>query len=194
MNKYENNRNGNRRERQIYKDYDIFPGRIRLIRNDGTSVIIDRDEAILMAKECGMNLVQVAYNKTGEPRSTCKIYDFSKAKYEQKKRDKEAAKKTRIANAEAKEVVFTIRIDDGDYNHKVAQIRDFLIKDLLKVKITIKLTKREMFNTKYMAVDLIKKILSNFDGIAVLDNKPSDSGRLLSCTLRPLRKNIIDVK
>jgi len=193
MNKNENNRNGNRRERQIYKDYDIFPGKIRLIRNDGTSVIVDRDEAILMAKESGMNLVQVAYNKTNDPRSTCKIYDFSKAKYEQKKRDKEAAKKSRIANAEAKEVVFTIRIDDGDYNHKISQIRDFLIKDLLKVKITIKLTKREMFNTKHMAVDLIKKILTNFDGIAVLDNT-SDNGRLLGCTLRPLRKNITAIK
>lgn len=193
MNKNENNRNGNRRERQIYKDYDIFPGKIRLIRSDGTSVIVDRDEAILMAKESGMNLVQVAYNKTNDPRSTCKIYDFSKAKYEQKKRDKEAAKKSRIANAEAKEVVFTIRIDDGDYNHKISQIRDFLIKDLLKVKITIKLTKREMFNTKHMAVDLIKKILTNFDGIAVLDNT-SDNGRLLGCTLRPLRKNITAIK
>ena len=188
MNKYENNRNGNRRERQIYKDYDIFPGKIRLIRTDGTSVVIDRDDAILMAKESGMNLVQVNYCKTSEPRSTCKIYDFSKAKYEQKKRDREFAKRSRIANAEAKEVVFTIRIDDGDYSHKISQIRNFLVEDHLKVKITVKLTKREMFNTKYMAVDLIKRILANFDGIAVIDNKPSDSGRLISCTIRPSRK------
>jgi translation initiation factor IF-3 len=194
MNKYENgNRNRNQRERQIYKDYDIFPGKIRLIRNDGTSAIIDRDEAIVMAREQGMNLVQVAYNKTAEPRSTCKIYDFSKMKYEQKKRDKEAAKKSRIANAEAKEIVFTIRIDDGDFNHKLTQIRDFLIKDELKVKITVKLTKREMFTVKRMAVDLIKRILSNFDNFAVLDNKPSDTGRMISCVLRPIKKNIITV-
>lgn len=187
MNKYDNNNrdNKNSKDRPIYKDYDIFPGRIRLIKDNGQTIVIDRDVAIEMAKNSGKNLVQVNYNKNNDPRTTCKIYDFSKMKYEQKKREKDAARKSRIANAEAHEVVFSIRIDDGDYNRKVRQIRDFIVDDNARVKITIKLSKREATNVKYMAVDMMKKILSNYNDIAVLDNSPSDNGCVISCTLRP---------
>ncbi len=174
-------------ERKTFTDYSIFSGDIKLVGEDGKIEVIDRDAAIEIAKSKGMNLVQIAYSKTDWPRAVCKIMDYGKFKFEQKKKEKENARKSRIANAEAKEIVFTIRIDDGDYNHKVEQIRGFLAEENLRVKITVKLSKREL-SVKHMAIDLIKRILTNFDNIATLDNKPVDNGRIISCTLRPLKK------
>jgi len=174
-------------ERQTYIDYNIFRGDVRLVDENGKIEVIDRDKAFDLAKSRGMNLVQISYSKRDWPHSICKIMDYGKFKFDQKKREKENARKSRLANAEAKEIVFTIRIDDGDFNHKIDQIKNFIIEDNLKVKITIKLTRREL-SVKHMAKDLMKKILSNFDGLAILDNAPYDAGRILSCTIKPSQK------
>lgn len=185
----QNNNNNPKKnsEKKTYIDYNIFSGNIKLVGENGKVEIIDRDDAIEIAKSRGMNLVQISYSNNDYPKAICKIMDYGKFKFEQKKREKENARKSRIANAEAKEIDFSIRIDDGDYKHKVEQIRKFLVDDNLKVKITVKLSKREL-SVKNMAVDLIKKILSNFDQVAILDGKPVDGGRFISCLLKPLKK------
>lgn len=184
MNKYNQNDKSNKKENKSFVDYNIRRGNIRLINEFGKIEIIDRDEAIDRAKDKGMNLVEIGFHKSEFPHSLCKIMDYGKYKFEQKKREKENARKSKIANAEAKEVVFTIRIDDGDFNHKVKQIYDFLVDENLKVKITIKLSKREIA-VKDIAIDLMKRILKNFENLAVLDNRPFNSDRIISCTIRP---------
>lgn len=187
MNTQNNRKPEKKGEKKTFTDYNIFSGDIKLVGDDGKIGIIDRDAAIDIAKSRGMNLVQISYSKTERPRAICKIMDYGKFRFEQKKREKENARRSRIANAEAKEVVFSIRIDDGDYNHKVEQIREFLVEENLKVRITVKLSKREL-SVKHLAVDLIKKVLANFDGVAALDSKPVDNGRIISCTLKPMKK------
>ena len=184
-NKQNRNDGSLKRESRTYTDYNIFAGNIRLVLEGKPPVVMDRDRAIAMAKERGMNLVQIAYNRNDNPRSVCKIMDYSKFKYEQKKKDKEARKKQREALSEIKEIKFSIRIDDGDKDVKISKIREILSEGD-KVRITIWLLRREM-GKRELAKNVMKSILDEFTGFAELDQNPSFVGNTLSCTIR--RKN-----
>ena len=173
-----------------YTDYNIFGGKVRLVGESGGPIVIDRDEAIEIAKKRRTNLVQIAYNKGNSPKSVCKIMDYSKFKYEQKKKEKEAKKKQREMASEIKEIKFSIRIDDGDKNTKLHKIREIL-DDGDKVKITIKLLRREMERPEF-AKNTMLDILSCLDDVAELDQSPSFVGNIISCVIRKksnVRKN-----
>jgi translation initiation factor IF-3 len=180
----ENNKNGNsqKREAVTYTDYSIFKGNVRLVGEGPQPIVIDRDAAIEMAKKRGMNLVQIAYNKNDFPRSVCKIMDYSRFKYEQKKREKEMKKKQREATAEIKEIKFSIRIDEGDLNTKINKIRE-LLEDGDKVKLTIRMSRREMQRTD-LARDTLGSVLKKIADVTEMDQHPSLVGNLLYCVVR----------
>ena len=189
MNKYDNSPDKSqqlKREPKTYVDYEIFNGKVRLIREGSAPIIIDRDAAIGMAKAEGKNLVQIAYNKNDFPHAVCKIIDYGKFRYEQQKREKSAKKAARAAVADVKEVCFSIRIDDGDKATKIAHIREFLSDGKTKVKLTVKLMRREM-HLSNMAKDLLKEVLSALEGLALLDGSPTFSGNIMSCVVRPTK-------
>lgn len=163
-------------------DYAIKSSKVRLVGQDGQTTILSKDDAIARAKSEGKNLVQIAFNPSVFPGSICKIIDYAKFKYDEKKRQKEQMKKLRASRSELKEIKFTIRIDDNDRNIKIAHIKQFL-EDGDTVKVTIFLAKREMDKLEY-AKDVMRSILVNFDGIARLDGKPFLEGRSLSCVLK----------
>ena len=163
-------------------DYAIKPNKVRLVNQDGTIEVISKDVAIDRAKSEHKNLVQVAFNPAVFPGSICKIIDYAKFKYDEKKRQKEQQKKIRASQADVKEVKFTIRVDDNDKRIKIEHIKAFLSEGDI-VKVTIVLARREMNRIEY-AKDMMKSILSSFDGIAKIDGTPSLEGRFLSCTLK----------
>ena len=187
MNKYEDNRLMQpKKEYKTYIDYEIFQGKIRLVEDDKQPQIIERDTAIEIAKSQGKNLVQIAYNKNDFPHAICKIIDYGKFKYEQQKREKEAKKAARAAVADVKEVCFTIRIDIGDKTNKINHIKEFLSDGKTKVKVTVKLSRREM-HLSSMAKDLMREIMTALDGLAMLDGTPTFNGNIMSCVLRPAK-------
>ncbi len=195
MNKYKNNttmqvKNNTsapiKKEYKTYIDYEIFQGKIRLVEDGKQLQIIERDAAIEIAKSQGKNLVQIAYNKNDFPHAICKIIDYGKFKYEQQKREKEAKKAARAAVADVKEVCFTIRIDIGDKTNKINHIKEFLSDGKTKVKVTVKLSRREM-HLSSMAKDLMREIMAALDGLAMLDGTPIFNGNIMSCVLRPAK-------
>lgn len=165
-------------------DYSIKSSKVRLVENDGITTIMYRDDAIDKAKAEHKNLVQVAFNPNVFPGSICKIMDYAKFKYDEKKRQKEQLKKLRASQADLKEVKFSIRVDDNDKNIKIAHIREFLDAGD-NVKISVVLAKREMNRIDY-AKEMMKNVLSHFDGFAKIDGVPSLEGRVLSCTLKKM--------
>ena len=168
---------------KVYKDYDIFPGKVRLVREGQQPIVIDRDAAIDLARQEGKNLVQIAYSKNDFPKTVCKILDYGKHLYEQKQREKQAKKQARANAAELKSLQFSLTTDEGDKSRIISHAKEFLAAGN-KVKLSIKFrNRREMANIN-MAKDLMKAILGNFDGLAVLDSSPSLSGRELACILR----------
>lgn len=184
MNNTQNNKNENSQKREpvTYTDYNIFRGNVRLVGEGSAPIVIDRDAAIEIAKERGMNLVQIAYNKNENPRSICKIMDYSKFKYEQKKREKENKRRQREAMAEVKEIKFSIRIEDGDMHTKMNKVRE-LLSEGDKVRLTIRLMKREMSRIDY-AKETMNNILRNISDCAEIDQSPVLSGNNFSCTIR----------
>lgn len=165
-------------------DYSIKSNKVRLVGKDGSIEIVSKDEAIARAKAQRMNLVQIAFNASVFPGSICKIIDYAKFKYDEKKKQKEQQKKVRANRAELKEIKFTIRTDDNDRNIKVNHIKEFLAEGNV-VKISIVLAKREMSKLDY-AKEVMKSILVNFDGLARMDGKPSLEGRFMSCILKKI--------
>ena len=85
-----------------------------------------------------------------------------------------------------KEVCFTIRIDEGDKATKIAHIKEFLSDGKTKVKLTVKLMRREM-HLSGMAKDLMKEIFASLEGLALLDGNPTFNGNIMSCVIRPVK-------
>ena len=176
-------KNDNRkREAVTYTDYNIFKGDVRVVGEGEKPVVMDRDEAIELAKSRGMNLVQIAYNKADTPRSVCRIMDYSKFKYEQKKREKEARRRQKESICEVKEIKFSIRIDDGDRNVKLKKVRE-LLEDGDKVKLTIRLLRREMSHVD-LALETMNGILGELADIAEVDQRTNFEGNILSYTIK----------
>lgn len=165
-------------------DYAIKSNKVRLVNQDGSTEIISKDDAIAKAKAKHMNLVQVAFNPSLFPGSICKIIDYAKFKYDEKKKQKELQKKMRASHADVKEVKFTIRVDDNDKNIKIAHIREFLAKGDI-VKVSIVLSRRESNRVDYAKM-MMKDVISHFDGFAKIDGTPSLEGRVLSCNLKKI--------
>ena len=165
-------------------DYAIKSSKVRLVNADGSTDILTKDAAIAKAKEQHMNLVQVAFNPSVYPGSICKIIDYAKFKYDEKKRQKEQQKKLRAARSDLKEVKFTIRTDDNDKNIKISHIKEFLDEGDT-VKISIVLAKREMDRLDF-ARNTMKSILSHFEGFAKMEGTPSLEGRFMSCVIKKI--------
>ena len=172
-----------KRDPQVFTDYAIFRGNVRLILDDGNQTVMDRDAAIDMAKTLGKNLVQVGYSKDSNPRSTCKIMDYGKYRYDLKKREKENQKKARDSRQEVKEVQFSIRIDDGDMRRNVSRAREFLLEGM-KVRIVFRLFRREIPMAK-MALEMLSGIVDSLSDVSEPEGNPSSADRIVSQTIRP---------
>lgn len=165
-------------------DDSIRSDTVRIINSDGSTSIMNKYDAIELAHSKNMNLVQIAFNPSIHPGSICKIIDYSKFKYEEKKRKKDQQKRARANKVNIKEINFTIRIDDNDKKIKINHAKEFLA-DGDMVKISIVLAKREMNRIEF-AKTLMKNILSEFDGIAKMEGKPTFEGRFMSCVLKKI--------
>jgi len=116
-------------------------------------------EALRLAEEKGLDLVEVA-PQASPP--VCRIMDYGKYRYEQRKRTKEAKKKQRTM--EVKEIKLRPKIEEHDYQVKLRQAQKFL-KSGDKTKVTIMFRGREMAH-----LDIGKKLLDR------LSNDVTDLG------------------
>lgn len=165
-------------------DYAIKSNKVRLV-DDNQTRIMSKDDAIAEAKSQGKNLVQIAFNPAVYPGSICKILDYAKFKYDQKKKQKEQNKKIRASRADLKELSFTIRIDDGDRATKIKHAREFL-EDGDNVKLSVFLSKREMSRLDF-AKDLLNEILKELSDVAKVDKTPTLDGRNWTCIVSKMK-------
>src|SRR5699024_7420247 len=121
------------------RNHEIREPKLRVINADGDQVgILDRDEALAMAEEARLDLVEIQPH--AEP-PVCRIMDFGKFRFEAQKKAQAARKKQK--QVEVKEVKFRPNTDIGDYQIKLRNARRFL-EDGNKVKITVRFRGREM--------------------------------------------------
>lgn len=140
--------------------------------------VIGLQEAIDMAAEVGLDLVEVSPN--AEP-PVCKILDYGKYKYEAQKKANEARKKQKVI--EVKEIKMRPGIDDHDYEVKMKAVRRFL-DDGDKVKMTIRFRGREMAHQD-LGLKVLERVRDELDEVAKVEQHPRPEGRLMTMVIAP---------
>ncbi len=158
---------------------EICDSQVRLIGADGAQLgIVSAEQANAMADEQGMDLVKISPNAVPP---VCKIMDYSKFCYDQKKREKDARKNQRVV--EVKEIRMSPSIDTNDLNTKVKSAQKFLA-DGNRVKVSVRFRGREMAHT-----NLGEKLLLDFAAacaeIATMEKNPKVEGRFMAMFLVP---------
>ncbi len=161
---------------------------IRVVDVDGEQLgVMTPPEAIQRAQERGLDLVEVAPNARPP---VCRIMDYGKYKYEQKK--KKAAGKTKAHAASLKEVKIRPRTDDHDLEFKLRNARKFLMEGD-KVKVTLMFRGREIVHTR-LGRDQLDRVKEMLAEIATVENPPRLDGRFMSMILVPNREAIKQLK
>ena len=155
---------------------------VRVIGAEGEQIgILPRMEAIALAKEAGMDLVEVA--ATADP-PVCRIMDFGKFKYEQQQKKKEAKKNQSVV--QIKEIKVRPKTDDHDYETKLRHIRRFLT-DGDRCKVTVFFRGREIVH-KDRGQAILARVIEDTKDIGKVEQEPSAEGRTLQMLLMPLPK------
>ena len=152
---------------------------IRVIDHNGDMVgVLPTHKAIEMAQEVGLDLVEVA--PTAKP-PTCKIMDYGKFLYEEKKKAQISKKKQVIVTV--KELQVRPRTDVHDVNVKVNHARKFILHGD-KVRLNMRFRGREMAHQE-IGMALMKGIMKSLEDIAMVEAHPRMEGQQLFIILAP---------
>jgi translation initiation factor IF-3 len=156
---------------------------LRVIDSDGKQLgILPRNEALRLAEERSLDLVEVAPNAAPP---VAKLMDFGKYQYDRAKREREARKSRK--EVEIKEVRLRPKTDEHDVNFKIRQARSFL-ESGAKVKVRMRFRGREIYN-----LDVARKQFDHFvkelEDVATVEQRPSFEGRTMLMVMAPDTSN-----
>ena len=156
--------------------------KVRLIGADGGQVgIVETDEARRIAREADLDLVEVA-PESRPP--VCKVLDYSKYKYEQEQKAKQARKHQQQVNV--REIKLRPKIADHDYETKKGHVARFLNKKD-KVKVTIMFRGREQAHPERGRA-LLDRLTEDLSELAVVEQAPQREGRNMHMVLGPSKE------
>jgi len=141
--------------------------------------VVTSDEARNIAYDAGLDLVVVSAN--ADP-PVCRVMNYDKFRYEQKKKTQEAKKKQVII--ETKEIKFRPKTDVHDLNFKIKNIKKFLANNN-KVKLTMRFRGREIVYSQTVGIDAMNRIADALKEDAVILQMPKMEGRQLVMFVGP---------
>jgi len=152
---------------------------VRVINPEGKQLgIYPIHQALSIAQELGLDLVEI--NPKSNP-PVCRIMDFGKFKYEQKKQANLAKKKQKVI--EVKEVKMRPKTDDHDFNFKLKHILRFLAEGN-KAKVTIRFRGREIAHPE-TAARVLDRVIQEVGELAVVEQPYRMEGRTMTMILAP---------
>ncbi len=155
---------------------------VRLIDGEGNQVgVVPTEEALRMAREQGYDLVEVA--PAARP-PVCRIMDFGKFMYQQKKKSHDSKKKQK--QFQVKEVKFRPNIDDHDYDVKLRNALRFL-EEGDKVKATVQFRGREMSKPE-LGLSLMRRLAADIGDRGVQESTPEMAGNRMHLIFGPGKK------
>jgi translation initiation factor IF-3 len=164
---------------QIRVNHRIRVPEVLVIGADGGKLgVLQTHEALRMAQEQGLDLVEI--NPKSDP-PVCKILDFGKYKYEEKKKAAQARRNQAIV--EIKEIKLRPKTDDHDINFKIKAARRF-IEGGHKVKFTVRFRGREITHPE-KAHEQLDIILKAIEDVANLETRPMMEARAMSVIVAP---------
>ena len=172
------------REPAVRKNERIRAREVRLLSPDGKMLgIVSRDEALRLAKQAGLDLVEIS--ATARP-PVCRILDFGKYMYEQSKKQKETKAKA-AKTSKLKEVKFRPRTEEHDYMTKLKRGEAFLFKGN-KLKLSLMFRGRENEH-KDVGREVLRRVARDLEHVAQPDTEMRAAGRHLNWVLSPLPIN-----
>jgi len=152
---------------------------VRLIDESNNQVgIVDKNEALNRARAVGLNLVEVA--PTSDP-PVCRIMDYGKWLYQQKRKIREAHKKTLQSSTTLKEIRLRPETDKHDLDVKLRHAREFLEKGH-KVQFTVFFRGRQMLH-KELGHAMLDQITQSLQDLANVERSAKMAGRRMTMLL-----------
>jgi translation initiation factor IF-3 len=153
---------------------------VQVIGSDGENIgILNTNEAISIAKEQGLDLIEIAPN--AKP-PVCKIIDMGKFKYDAQKKANVAKKKQKIVLL--KEIKMRPVTETHDYDFKVKNAKKFIGKGD-KVKFTIRFKGRELQHS-HLGRELMNKIKDDMQDVGKVELHPKFDGKQMIMVIQPL--------
>ena len=153
---------------------------VQVIASNGENLgILNTNEAITMAKEEGLDLIEIAPN--AKP-PVCKIIDMGKYKYDAQKKANKAKKKQK--KIELKEIKLRPVTETHDYQFKIKNAQKFIFKGD-KVKFTIRFKGRELQHS-HLGNKLMNKIKEDMQDIGKVELHPKFDGKQMIMVIQPL--------
>lgn len=149
--------------------------------------VVTVQEGLRLAQERGLDLIEVAPNVTPP---TCKIMDYGKYKYEEKKRAHESKKKQTVITI--KELQVRPRTDQHDLDTKLRHARRFLLEGD-KVKFSLRFRGREMAHQD-LGMAVMQKVMEALKDICVIEAAPKMEGQQLFLMIGPDSAKIKEYK
>jgi translation initiation factor IF-3 len=158
---------------------DIRAQQIRVIDDEGNMLgVMTVPEGVRLAEERGLDLLEIAPTATPP---TCKIMDYGKWKYENKKKQTAARKKQVIV--QIKEIQIRPRTEQHDLDTKLRHAREFIL-DGDKVKVNMRFMGREMAHQEH-GMSLMKRVIASLSDIALAETNPKMEGKQMFLILAP---------
>jgi translation initiation factor IF-3 len=152
---------------------------VRVIGPEGEQLgVLPVEQALARAQELGMDLVEVS--PMAKP-PVCKIMDYGKFKYLEKKKQNEAKKKQVVV--QLKEVKLRPRTEEHDYTTKLKKVREFLAESN-KARITVMFRGREMSHRE-LGQKVLQRVIEDLRDVAVIESAPRFEGRQMFMILAP---------
>jgi len=153
---------------------------VQVIASSGENLgILNTNEAISMAKEEGLDLIEIAPN--AKP-PVCKIIDIGKYKYDAQKKANQAKKKQK--KIEVKEIKLRPVTETHDYQFKIKNAQKFISKGD-KVKFTIRFKGRELQHS-HLGQELMAKIKVDMQEVGKVELDPRFDGKQIIMVIQPL--------
>ena len=172
------------KERDLYLNEQIRAKEVMVIGPNGEQLGVKPiKDALTLSSYAGFDLVLI--NPNGNP-PVCKIMDYNKFKYENKKRQKENLKKQRENNLEIKEYRLSVTIDVHDFNTRLNNSSKYLEKGH-NIKVSIRFKGREMAHQE-LGKNVLLRFADALNEISVIEQKPTLDGRVMTMVLAPKKE------
>ena len=155
---------------------------VRIVGDDVESVVMPTSKALQMAEQKGLDLVEISPN--AQP-PVCRMIDYSKFLYQQKKRQKEL--KAKQVKVEVKEIRFGPQTDEHDYNFKLKHAKEFL-SDGDKVKAYVFFRGRSILFKEQGEV-LLLRFANDLEEYGKVEQMPVLEGKRMIIFIAPKKSN-----
>src|SRR5574344_88033 len=161
----------------------IRTGSVRLVGENGEQLgVMGLAEAKKIAEDKELDLVEISPNCSPV---VCKVMNYSKYRYEQQKKEKDARSKQKVV--ETKTIRFGLNISEHDVEYRAKQAQEFLEKGN-KVKANMRLSGREnAFADK--GIETLKKFADKMSEWSVVEEAPFKEGRYINMVIAPKTKD-----